>query len=147
MDDLAELYRARWHAELDLRNLKVTLGMDVLRCKSPAMVGKEFWMHLLAYNLVRTVMAQVAHDSDLSPREISFKATVQALRVMPSYFECLPIHEHIDFRLYLWGFIGHHQVMNRPDRVEPRKIKRRPKSYRLLNVPRREAQAALRQAS
>ncbi len=58
--DLADLYRARWHAELDLRALKVTLGMDVLRCKSPAMARKELWAHLLAYNLIRTVMAQAA---------------------------------------------------------------------------------------
>ena len=145
--DLAELYRARWHAELDLRNLKVTLGMDVLRCKSPAMVRKEFWTHLLAYNLVRTVMAQAAHETGLLPREISFKATVQGLRAMATYLECLPEDRHMDIHLILWGFIANHQVMNRPDRVEPRKIKRRPKSYRLLNVPRREAQAALRQAS
>ena len=145
--DLAELYRARWHAELDLRNLKVTLGMDVLRCKSPEMVRKEFWTHLLAYNLVRTVMAQAAHETGLLPREISFKATVQGLRAMSNYFECLPEDRHIDFHLILWGLIANHQVMNRPDRIEPRQTKRRPKSYPLLNVPRRQAQEALRQAS
>lgn len=146
-DDLAELYRARWHAELDLRHLKVTLGMDVLRCQSPAMVRKEFWTHLLAYNLVRTVMAQAAHETGLLPREISFKATVQGLRALATYQESMPMNRLIDFHLALWGFIANHQVMNRPDRLEPRKIKRRPKSYRLLNVPRRQAQAALCQAS
>jgi hypothetical protein len=70
---------------------------------------------------------------------------VQGLRALASYLGCL--HRHVDFHLILWGFIANHQVMNRPDRIEPRNIKRRPKSYRLLNVPRCQAQAALRQAS
>jgi hypothetical protein len=78
-EDLADLYRARWHAELDLRSLKITLGMDVLRCMSPDMVRKEIWAHLLAYNLIRTVMAQAAHENDLQPRDISFKGAQQTL--------------------------------------------------------------------
>jgi IS4 transposase len=71
--DLAALYRARWHAELDLRTLKITLGMDVLRCKTPAMVRKEVWAHLLAYNLIRTLMAETAGDLGCTPRDLSFK--------------------------------------------------------------------------
>jgi len=74
--DLAQLYRARWHVELDLRSLKSTMQMDVLRGKTPDMVGKEIWAHLLAYNLIRTVMAQSAEQYQLLPREISFKATL-----------------------------------------------------------------------
>jgi len=77
--DLADLYRARWQAELDLRALKTTMQMDILRSKTPAMVRKEMWAHLLAYNLIRTVMAQAAQQHDLPPREISFKGTVQTL--------------------------------------------------------------------
>ena len=66
-EDLAELYRVRWQAELDLRSVKVTLGMDVLRCKTPELVRTELWRHLLAYNLIRTAMAQVAVSSDREP--------------------------------------------------------------------------------
>ncbi len=79
--ELAELYRARWHAELDLRCLKITLGMDVLRCKTPAMVRKEVWAHLLAYNLIRTLMAQAANEFECRPRELSFKGTLQTVFV------------------------------------------------------------------
>jgi hypothetical protein len=78
-DDLAQLYRARWNAELDLRSLKRTLQMDVLRCKTPELVRKEIWTHVLAYNLIRTIMAQAATKHDLQPRSISFKGTVQTL--------------------------------------------------------------------
>ena len=59
-DDLAQIYRARWNAELDLRSLKRTLQMDILRCKTPELVRKEIWTHVLAYNLIRTIMAQAA---------------------------------------------------------------------------------------
>lgn len=77
--DLADWYRLRWHAELDLRSLKVTLGMDVPRCQSPEMVRKEVWAHFLAYNLIRAVMAQAAEECGADPRELSFKGALQAL--------------------------------------------------------------------
>src|SRR5262249_61863721 len=77
--DLAELYRLRWHAELDLRSLKEALGMGVLRCKSPAMARKEVGAHLLAYNLIRGVMAQAAAGLGCDPREVSFKGALQAI--------------------------------------------------------------------
>ena len=76
-DDLAQLYRARWNNELDLRS--TCLQMDVLRCKTPELVRKEIWTHVLAYNLIRTIMAQAASRQDISPRSISFKATLQVL--------------------------------------------------------------------
>jgi hypothetical protein len=141
--DLAELYRARWHAELDLRSLKVTLGMDVLRCKTPAMVRKEIWAHLIAYNLIRAVMARAALDLGGGPRELSFKAAVQAVRAFAERLlgaagaSAAALHE------WLLIVIGCHQVGDRPDRVEPRKRKRRPKHYPLLTQPRAEARAAL----
>ena len=78
-DDLAQLYRARWNAELDLRSLKQTLQMDILRCKTPELVRKELWTHILAYNLIRTVMAQAASKHGIEPRSISFKGAVQTL--------------------------------------------------------------------
>ena len=77
--DLADLYRLRWHAELDLRSLQETLGMGVLRCKSPAMVRKEVWAHLLTYNLIRAVLAQAALEFGADPRELSFTGALQAL--------------------------------------------------------------------
>jgi hypothetical protein len=78
-DDLAQLYRARWNAELDLRSLKQTLQMDMLRCKSPELVRKEIWTHILAYNLNRTIMAQAATRHGVEPRTISFKGAIQTL--------------------------------------------------------------------
>ena len=78
-DDLAQVYRLRWSAELDLKSLKQTLQMDVLRCKTPELVRKELWTHILAYNLIRTIMAQAATKHGIEPRSISFKGTVQTL--------------------------------------------------------------------
>src|SRR5262249_46652793 len=75
---LAELYRMRWHAELDLRTLKTTLGMDVLRCQTPGMIRTELWMHLLAYNLIRRLMARAAVEGGCVPRELSFAGAMQA---------------------------------------------------------------------
>src|SRR5437879_2797919 len=83
-DDLAQLYRARWNAELDLRSLKQTLQMDVLRCKTPELVRKELWTHILAYNLMRAVLAQAAHKHDLQPRCLSFKGAMQTLEAFQS---------------------------------------------------------------
>jgi hypothetical protein len=141
--DLADLYRARWHAELDLRSLKVTLGMDVLRCKTPAMVRKEVWAHLIAYNLIRAVLARAALDLGGSPRELSFKGGVQAVRAFAD--RLLGAAGTTADELYEWLLIviGCHQVGDRPDRVEPRKRKRRPKHYPLLTQPRAQARAAL----
>lgn len=136
-EDLAELYRARWQAELDLRSVKVTLGMDVLRCQSPEMVRKELWAHLLAYNLIRTAMAQVATSSDREPRELSVAATVQALC---AFAEVLGTAE--GYEAFVRVVLAY-RVGNRPDRFEPRALKRRPKPYRPLTVPRVEARRRL----
>jgi hypothetical protein len=137
--DLAVLYRLRWQAELDLRSLKGTLEMDVLRCKSPEMVRKEVWAHLLAYNLIRGVMAQAAEEHGCDPRELSFKGALQAVT---TFAERLLEAEQERFEeLYDWLLltIGANQVGDRPDRVEPRARKRRPKEYPLLTKPRKEA--------
>ena len=144
--DLALLYRARWHAELDLRSLKVTLGMDPLRTKTPEMARKELWMHLLAYNLLRTVMAQAASQHGRLPRSLSVAAARQAVFAFKEAFYLLPQGKKHCSRLLeaLWTTIVSDQVGNRPDRVEPRAIKRRPKPHKLLTVPRQTARTRLR---
>jgi IS4 transposase len=141
--DLAELYRARWHAELDLRNLKVTLGMDVLCCKSPEMVRKEVWAHLLAYNLIRTVMARAAQQTACTPRDLSFKGTLQTMKEFAERLLDAPGPIRTDLHHCLLRAIGAHRVNNRPDRVEPRARKRRPKHYPFLTQPRNAARTQL----
>ena len=125
--DLAELYRARWNIELDLRSIKTTMQMDVLRGKTPASVHKEIWTHILAYNLIRTIMAQTATRHGLRPQTISFKATLQTLEAFQSLID-LQGHRNDSFRMTLYhellDAILNHCVANRPDRFEPRKRKR-----------------------
>jgi hypothetical protein len=142
---LAELYRARWHAELDLRSLKVTLGMDVLRCRTPELVRTELWMHLLAYNLIRTVMARAAAEVGCVPRELSFAGAAQVVRAFGDRSASVP-DRAAELRRCLVVMIGCQRVGNRPDRVEPRARKRRPKHGALLTVPRDQARAQLRRA-
>lgn len=137
--DIADLYRLRWQAELHLRSVKTVLQMDVLRGQSPAMVRKEIWAHLLAYNLVRKVMAQAAQTHDVVPHTISFKATLQtlnafALPLLTSSRSALP-----DVIAAMLTAIIRHRVGNRPGRLEPRALKRRPKPYDLLKKPRKVA--------
>jgi hypothetical protein len=141
---LAALYRARWHAELDLRSLKVTLGLDVLRCQSPAMVRKEFWAHLLAYNLIRAVMARAAQDLGCGPRELSFKGTLQAVQAFGERLLEADASQAEALHEWLLIVVGGHQVGDRPDRVEPRARKRRPKHGAFLGKPREQARAELR---
>jgi Transposase DDE domain len=139
VDALADLYRRRWHTELNLRSLKGPLGLGVLRCKSPAMVQKEFWARLLAYNLIRGVMAQAALAHGTRPERVSFTGAVQTLA------ECAPLVLSADARARaaLWttilAAIAGHRVGDRPDRTEPRAKKRRPKAYPLLRQPRAQA--------
>ena len=134
-DDLAELYRERWHCELDLRALKTTLGMNELRCKSPQMVEKELYVHLLAYNLIRQVNAEAAREHDKTPRRISFKACVQAINSFQPYLAACPEqHERLWKRML--KAIAYHKVGHRPNRIEPRKIKRRKSTYTYLMLPR-----------
>lgn len=141
-EDLAELYRARWNQELDLRSIKTTMQMDVLRCKTPELVRKEAWTHLLAYNLVRTILAQAAEKQDTQPRTLSFKGALQTLEAFQPLIahigRCSRPHRE---QLYqeLLDAIAAHRVANRPDRFEPRKKKRRRMPYDLLMKPRAEA--------
>jgi hypothetical protein len=135
---MGDLFRQRWHAELDLRSLKTTMGMEMLRTKTPEMVRKEVGMHLLAYNLIRGVMAEAARGRDLQPRELSFNGARQTMRAFEATHLYEPKQIAADFPLLL-GLISQKRVGDRPDRYEPRAIKRRPKPYRLLTMPRGEA--------
>ena len=134
--ELSKLYGLRWNVELDLRNIKTTLGMDVLSCQTPQMNEKEMWVHLLAYNLIRLLMTQAALDAGVHPRELSFKHTVQMWMEWTSqrFPNNLALHNSTLFRL-----IAQLKVGNRPGRIEPRARKRRPKPYPWLKVPRAEA--------
>lgn len=137
--DIAELYRLRWQAELHLRSVKTVLQMDVLRGQSPAMVRKEIWAHLLAYNLVRKVMAQAAQTHGVAPHTISFKATLQTLNAFALPLLTSSRSALLDVIAALLKAIVRHRVGNRPGRLEPRALKRRPKPYDLLKKPRKVA--------
>jgi hypothetical protein len=139
--DLADLYRSRWNNELDLRSLKRTMQMEVLRCKTPELVRKEVWTHILAYNLIRTIMAQAAIKHALPPRSISFKGAIQTLEAFQPVI-ALQGHHNQDLRTHLYhqllDAIALHRVADRPDRYEPRLRKRRPKHYGFLRNTRAE---------
>lgn len=139
--DLASLYRARWNAELDLRSLKQTLQMDILRCKTPKLVRKEIWTHILAYNLIRTIMAQAANKHDIEPRTISFKGAVQTLEAFQPLIATQGDRGGTH-RLHLYqkllDAVATHRVADRPDRFEPRQRKRRQKKYDRMMKPRNE---------
>lgn len=139
--DLKELYRARWHVELDLRNIKTTLGMEWLSCCTPVMVEKEIWVYLLAYNLIRLLMAQSALLADLLPRQLSFKHTLQLWVV----WRQSGIGSNDDEKLaHLFILIAQQKVGNRPGRIEPRALKKRAKAYALLTEPRELAREKIK---
>jgi hypothetical protein len=136
---LAELFWQRWHAELDLRSLKSVLQMDVLRGKTPEMVQKELWTHLLSYNLIRKVMAQAGEVHHVPPRTISFKGTVQTLLAFAPLLQRAFMPSLLSGIAVLLEAVVTHRVANRPGRLEPRRKKRRPKPYPLLRQPRPQA--------
>jgi hypothetical protein len=146
-EDLGQLYRSRWNAELDLRSLKQTMQMGVLRCKTPELVRKEIWAHILAYNLLRTVMAQAASKHGIEPRSISFKGALQTLEAFQPVL-ALRGEQDAAFRRDLYqqilDAIASHRVADRPDRYEPRQRKRRPKHYGFLRKPRHETKREMR---
>ncbi len=142
-DDIGELYHCRWLAELDIRAIKITLGMDILRCKTPEMVRKEMWTCLLAYNLIRQTMSQSARESGRSPRRLSFTVAMQSIAA--SWLVTVLSDDSVAATLIeaaLANLAGH-VIGNRPGRVEPRAVKRRPKPHDLLTKPRDQARAEL----
>ena len=142
-DELASLYQFRWLAELDIRAIKITMGMDILRCKSPEMVRKEMWACVLAYNLIRQIMLQSAQEAGVSPRALSFTAAMQSIAA--SWLVAALSDDALAAQLInaALASMAEHIVGNRPGRVEPRAIKRRPKEHALLTKPRDQARAEL----
>jgi hypothetical protein len=140
---IGQLYTQRWHVEVDLKFIEEVMQMDVLRGKTPAMVRKEIAVHLLAYNLIRTVIAQAAQHYATAPRTISFKAALQLLTafqdkgLLDTAARCRACYEPL-----LHSMIRH-RIGNRPGRTEPRAVKRRPKKYPLLTKPRPQVRAEL----
>jgi hypothetical protein len=140
--DIADLYHQRWHIELDIRSIKQTLRMEMIHCKTPKMVRKSLWTHLLAYNLARKLAAQSAWEHGLAPRQISFAGAIQNLEA----FRWLLVASSDDqrpgaYRALLIA-IATHTVGDRPDRVEPRRLKRRNDKYQHLGLPRAQARTA-----
>jgi hypothetical protein len=137
---LKTLYRERWQVELDLRHIKTTLGMEMLSCKSPVMAEKEIWVYLLAYNLIRLMMAQPASLAGCRPRSLTFKHSLQLWIAWNNHGSSADIEQPFPT---LFLLIAEQRVGNRPGRIEPRAIKRRRK-YDLLTQPRSQAQTTIR---
>ena len=142
-DEIVRLYGSRWNAEVDLRSMKTHMGMAILTCKTPEMVRKEIWAHLLAYNLVREVMAQAAREHGKVPRHLSFLGAVQTLEAFRMLLLATAEADLPGLIRRILAAIAAHRVGDRPDRHEPRKVKRRPKPYRRMTRPRAVERAEL----
>lgn len=127
---LGELYQRRWQIELDIRQIKDVMGMNVLSCKTPDMAEKEVWVYLLGYNLIRLLMAQAASLAKARPRELSFKHCLQL------WLSWIHRQGSIDIYPALFALMAEQRVGRRPGRIEPRALKRRPKPFPLLRKPR-----------
>jgi hypothetical protein len=141
-DEIAELYRRRWDAELHLRSLKTVLQMDHLRCRTPDRVRNEFRMHLVGYNLLRGTMTAAARATNLRPQQISLKGTWQTLaRFLPLVTSTAALET---WERALLAAVAAHAVGNRPNRYEPRLTKRRPKKFKHLREPRQNYRKRMR---
>jgi len=127
--ELKILYKRRWQIEVDFKNIKTTMGMNILSCKSPEMIEKEIWVTFLAYNLIRILMAQAALFADVLPRQISFKHTLQ---LWLSWNQKANLSDQKTNISVLFVLIAQQQVGKRSGRIEPRAVKRRPKAYPML---------------
>ena len=139
--ELKSLYKKRWHIEVDFRNIKTTMGMETLSCKTPEMSEKEIWIYFLAYNLIRLLMAQSALLADIVPRQISFKHTLQLWLAWSQQGAYIDYEANQEL---LFILISQQKIGNRLGRIEPRAVKRRPKPFSLLMKPREEARAEIR---
>jgi putative transposase len=141
--DLAELYGYRWNAELDIRDIKQTLGLDHARCKSPEMVERELWVTLLAYNLIRKVIATAAAVHDKQPRQIGFTLACQTILSSWMLVATGACRNARAMTITALARIAANEVANRPGRIEPRVLKRRRHSYPLMTKPRYEMRKEL----
>jgi putative transposase len=142
-EDIAELYGYRWNVELDIRDIKQTLGLDHLRSKSPAMVRRELWVTPLAYNLVRKLIATAAAVHGKLPRQLGFTLACQTILsswMLLATGACRNVEQ-------LWRLalerIAANEVANRPGRIEPRVLKRRRHRYPLMQGPRQQLREEL----
>ena len=133
---IGDLFERRWDGEVNIRSIKSTMQMDILRCKTPDMVHKEIWTHLLAYNLLRTVMAVAADENEIEPRKVSFKGAKQALTAFAPKIEAARPEDRATLIDAMLTTIAYHRVGDRPGRWEPRARKRRPKRGARLTQPR-----------
>jgi hypothetical protein len=141
--DIADLYGFRWNAELDIRQIKQTLHLDHVRCKTPNMVRRELWVTLLAYNLIRKVIATAAAVHQKQPRQLGFTRACQSLLaswMLLATGACQEVHALYTMML---AHIAANEVANRPGRIEPRVLKRRRHRYPLMRRPRAQLQAEL----
>jgi len=137
-EQIAELYFKRWDVELFFRDIKTTMGLDILRCQTPEMIRKEILMYFIAYNCVRRLMYEAAEEADIAVRVVSFKGSVQALRNWEPHLNQTKISRAEHFRLIsdLYDAMTNTPIRQRPGRQEPRCLKRRPKNYQRLTSPR-----------
>ena len=142
-EEVAQLYARRWQVELDIRSIKVEMRMEVLRCKTPEMVEKEVWAHLLAYNLVCSEMAAAARLVGTSPRRLSLRGAMQTMWAFEVEHRRATGARRASLAQARRRAIATHRVGGRPGRCEPRAIKRRPKPHKWLTVPRDEARKLL----
>lgn len=146
-EEVADLFIERGNIELDFRAIKCVLQMDVPRCKTPEMVRKEIWMHLLAYNLIRGVMSEAAEAHGEQPRQLSFKGALQTMTAFQDALRWATPEARVSLIGAMLEAIARHRVGDRFGRVEPRANKRRPKPQRLLMEPRCAARKRLKQAA
>ncbi|MFC1827107.1 IS4 family transposase [Thermodesulfobacteriota bacterium] len=139
-EELAELYFKRWDVELFFRDIKITMGLDILRCLTPVMIRKEILMYFITYNCVRRLMCEAAEKASIGVRIVSFKGSVQALRSWEPHLNQAKISRMERFRLIgdLYEAITNTPTRKRPGRSEPRCLKRRKKNYQLMTSPRHE---------
>jgi hypothetical protein len=135
-EEIGNLFERRWEGEVDIRSIKQTLQMDILRCKTPGMVRKEIWVHLLAYNLLRTVMAVAADEENIHPRKISFKGAKQTVTAFAPKIEAAMPQNRPALIEEMLKLIAYHRVGDRPGRWEPRAVKRRPNRHDRLTYAR-----------
>lgn len=138
--EIAKLHLRRWAVELFFRDIKITLGMDVLRCLTPAMIHKEIAMHAIAYNLVRGIMQQAAARYLVPIERLSFTGAVDTLRQWADALNATHNQPRQQARLFeqLLQILAEDRVPHRPHRAEPRVRKRRPKAFPLMTRPRHD---------
>ena len=141
---LGKLYFQRWYVETDIGALKTTMGMDVLRCKTPENIAREIGAHIVTYNFARILIGRSTRIKNIKPRNISYKSVIQLVNAFKSELSnAASISEFKNIVSHMMSLLVKERVQNRPGRKEPRAVKRRPKPYPRLQVSRKAARACL----